>query len=851
MRWLPPPRLCWLAGGMALAAVIVISVAFIGPREASAQTGGAWQCQATIDGVSLDEYRDYRNALNVRSDDELHVAFVVLSAGGAPLPATIPGRVAVSAGPISVDVASFDASGGAWLDAPPVVVRDHLDAVGLYRVAVTAGDCGSVVGWVKVSGAHPLTTPFGVAAAVVGVAGVAGILLAVLRGLRARGLVSGLVLAVVGGLLVGLSGCVLSQQFGTQPLSWDSWTQWSVPPVGFGAVVNVGASIFGRRRDTGYGSGYGTDSDVVMDGASEGSDGSEGWWGGGRAVPPAPTSSAPPAPPAPVPAPLPSAEDEPSSMSPSAGSPPDATLDDGTTAAPVATYTAHGLLDCPPVVIAGETFILEVGLAPERVTGVTGEAFELPSPVRESYELLVELDTPGFVIGDGGSPRRTLTISQANRYPTVRVPLVPASVQGAGPNIRGVRALFVLGGSVVGYAKRHVTVVATEADLDATDVPTGEEPGMVAIPPQRAVADLTVVIEEDEEVRGRLRWTLTSPHVSLPPGAPQVTDIGDAPEQFARQLVDGVGAREGSPGLSAYLRGVGNTIAEELPPGFWSMLDSVAAHARAEGRAPTIFLLVEEPHVPWELAAVEPRIDPEAPPFLGAQACVGRWVLGTRRPKLPPPTEVTISSIAVVSGEYALPGWSRLLEAEAEAADLRSLYGAVPVNALASDVLNCLGGEPPAELLHFAMHGIYDPNSTLNGLVLADGQTIDPLQIRGQAFSTPPFVFLNACQVGSSQRVLGDYAGLAEAFLFSGAAGVLAPLWSIKDTIARQIALRFYERSFAGAAPAEIMRQERAAFGDGNDTLSATSLAYLFYGHPSLLLRRTGLLRTTGGIDDA
>src|SRR5690606_16872095 len=175
---------------------------------------------------------------------------------------------------------------------------------------------------------------------------------------------------------------------------------------------------------------------------------------------------------------------------------------------------------------------------------------------------------------------------------------------------------------------------------------------------------------------------------------------------------------------------------------------------------------------------------------------------------------------------------------EAESAALQALYGAIPVDAMAVDVLQCLGGVPPAELLHFAMHGIYDPNSTLDGLVLADGQTIDPFQVRGMAFSTPPFVFLNACQVGSSQRVLGDYAGLSEAFLFAGAAAVVAPLWSIKDTIAHQIALRFYEQSFAGVAPADILRRERGSFGDGAGVTSSTSLAYLFYGHPSLLLRR-------------
>src|SRR5690606_5289232 len=116
-------------------------------------------------------------------------------------------------------------------------------------------------------------------------------------------------------------------------------------------------------------------------------------------------------------------------------------------------------------------------------------------------------------------------------------------------------------------------------------------------------------------------------------------------------------------------------------------------------------------------------------------ACTGRWVLGSRQPKLPPPHEVAVTSIAVVSGEYNVPGWNRLLEAEAEAAALTSLYAATSVDARTTAVLECLDGRPPADLLHFAVHGIYDPNSTLNGLVLADGQPLDPLQVRAYMLS--------------------------------------------------------------------------------------------------------------------
>jgi CHAT domain-containing protein len=196
--------------------------------------------------------------------------------------------------------------------------------------------------------------------------------------------------------------------------------------------------------------------------------------------------------------------------------------------------------------------------------------------------------------------------------------------------------------------------------------------------------------------------------------------------------------------------------------------------------------------------------------------------------------------MAVVSGVYNLPGWDRLVDAEAEATEIATRYGAVPVNASSQDVRRLVAGEPAADLMHFAVHGQYDPNGEIDGIVLVDGLTLDPMQVRGSPLSAHPFVFLNACQVGSGESVLGDYAGMAEAFLFAGASGVIAPLWSIDDVAAREIALRFYEKALQGRAPADILREERAAFRDDPTTISSTYLAYQYFGHPHMTLARAG-----------
>jgi CHAT domain-containing protein len=262
----------------------------------------------------------------------------------------------------------------------------------------------------------------------------------------------------------------------------------------------------------------------------------------------------------------------------------------------------------------------------------------------------------------------------------------------------------------------------------------------------------------------------------------------------------------------------------------------MAVHDK-KNEIPMVLFLSQEPYIPWELAFVDPVFDPGAPPFLAGQTNMGRWVLGHGKALLPP-VQVSIRNMAVVWGVYnRKPGWMRLLAAEQEAQDLRTEYGASSIDAEVAPVLSCLNGTPVADILHFAVHGIYDPQSCQQGLVLVDGNYIDPIQIKGSVLKNAPFVFLNACQVGSGDMLLGDYAGMAEAFLSAGASAVLAPLWSVKDTLAKDIAMAFYKKTFAGQPVAEALRHARRGYNRTGES-SATCLAYQFFGHPGLKLQR-------------
>ena len=320
-------------------------------------------------------------------------------------------------------------------------------------------------------------------------------------------------------------------------------------------------------------------------------------------------------------------------------------------------------------------------------------------------------------------------------------------------------------------------------------------------------------------------------------------DLGSGAQEFLQGVITSVRANEGKASLRPALVGIGHQIARQLPKQFWDVFGQVAATVAP--RPPSIQILSAEAHIPWELAvlpdAVAP-VDPNAPRFLGAQANVARWVIGEPPPRVPPPARLGVATIAVISGVFTGP--ATLEEAEAEADAMEETFGADPIQAVDQAVLECLSHAPAYDVIHFAVHGTYTEPGTGGAvqprILLADGTFLDENTVMGlEPLPGTPLVFLNACQVGSGHQVLGDYAGMAAAFLYAGAAAVIAPLWSIDDVAAKDIGLRFYERVFAGASPAEALRLERASFLTSPGTASSTFLAYQYYGHPSLKVERS------------
>ena len=168
----------------------------------------------------------------------------------------------------------------------------------------------------------------------------------------------------------------------------------------------------------------------------------------------------------------------------------------------------------------------------------------------------------------------------------------------------------------------------------------------------------------------------------------------------------------------------------------------------------------------------------------------------------------------------------------------------------------CSAGNPAGDVLHVALHGQYDAQGDQEGIVLlakspAGGATAQFLSTHdaGDRRLEPagPFVFLNACQVGTDERVLGDYGGFASTLLRIGAAGVVAPLWNVKDDVAAEVARpstpprspRAGSRSPPPRRCAPCARRTpRTRSGPAPRASTPTLVAYQVFGHPRLRLNR-------------
>ena len=542
-------------------------------------------------------------------------------------------------------------------------------------------------------------------------------------------------------------------------------------------------------------------------------------------------------------------------------------------------FQAHPRLELESdVVEPGTRFDLVIGLAREAVAGVAGSlvSAEIDAGARH-LDLDVQVVADEFEAPAGWHFRLRLAVDAPDSA-RLAVPLI--APPGAMVRQSLLEVHFSHGGVPAGIAFRPIVVRPGDGANAGRDGrgPGAAAPGLAGEPwlqpspapdllidPAEPPPDLWITISKPDgnEATGRFVWSFQSPHPIDLPREPLLVDLGDDARTFAGRMIRLVAENEGSELIDEALAGLGRQIRDRAPAELGEVLRRVRdAVSQASGAIPTILLHSAEAHVPWELTVLEDPPDPGLPPFLGAQFAVGRWLLGPRSVRIPPAREVEVRSMAVVVGDYKSSRRLRPLpEAEAEGETLVGRYGAIRLAATAPELDRLLGarlpagpddaasvaeGERGAEAIHFACHGEVDPGNAATGRIyLNDDQPLDPVHFiqAGIGRTHQPFLFLNACQVGQAGELLGDYAGFAGSCLRNGFRGFVAPLWSVDDTIARTIAMEFYERAFGddGAGPtpvAEVLRAIRARFPRDQRIPPSTWLAYVFYGNPRLILRR-------------
>jgi hypothetical protein len=535
-----------------------------------------------------------------------------------------------------------------------------------------------------------------------------------------------------------------------------------------------------------------------------------------------------------------------------------------TTITPTQTISPYPRLDAPNMVDSGQEFDLTIGLSREPYLGVTGEQMMDIAVSEEEFDMIVQVFAEGFRSPQG--LRRFLHVSRSRfEEANVTVKLIAPEVNELLLGVLEVQYSYQ--GNLVGRGWREIQVIPRGVSISPPSVPvkTGSTP--ITYASQKSAPDLTVTIKVGRDER-TLLWAFDTNLVTVPSDGEVKTDLGrDNARTYAFNNIQGVAEVDGTTAIDNKVRGIARRIARNMPAQFWDVLAKVWLQVKkARPRdVPSLLIVSEDPYIPWELAITEEPfidkslVDSTRPPIIGAQLKIGRWLPpgpsmpgGLLYPKLPPETAVTIEKMALVVGDYASSGKviaRPLPEAIEEGKDIKKLYPAIWIDGSLHDLDRLLdnewkedGEEVNFQAVHFACHGQASSDPKYTGIVLSD--TVLRLgedMIVGNKMTpvSQPFVFLNACQLGQASETLGDYGGLAAAFLEEGCRGFIAPLWSVNDKIAREVGVNFYKRVLDdGFEVSEVMREMRSKFDMEEDKPPATYIAYIFYGHPKLVVTR-------------
>ncbi len=276
------------------------------------------------------------------------------------------------------------------------------------------------------------------------------------------------------------------------------------------------------------------------------------------------------------------------------------------------------------------------------------------------------------------------------------------------------------------------------------------------------------------------------------------------------------------------LTGAGLELWEKAPANF---KEAYTQLAEADARIETIQITSDEPFIPWELMIPD---DGDLRP-LGVRHTMARWFVG----KLPLRSTGVPAKNAGIAVPVNSPPPKPLAHGPEEAAMVRNALGGEDLRTTSAAVLGDELRAWTGNVLHFACHGT---GGTTQQLRLDGKARLTARHVRGMTFlrdlwqTRAPVVFLNACQAGALAPSLQGAGGITKSWTTVGAAAVVAPLWSVKDEIGRDVAREFYMRIRDKPSPtyAEVVRDIRALATERKHDSYA---AYCYYG--SLWARAT------------
>ena len=147
-------------------------------------------------------------------------------------------------------------------------------------------------------------------------------------------------------------------------------------------------------------------------------------------------------------------------------------------------------------------------------------------------------------------------------------------------------------------------------------------------------------------------------------------------------------------------------------------------------------------------------------------------------------------------------------------------------------------------ILHFAAHGLFDPDPMKSGVVIGDRIFITPAEVARLPL-VPELVFLNCCYLGTmgEPRSAGPdprlAASLAEGFIQAGVRAVVTAGWAVQDAAGRTFARTFYESFLKGEPFGYAVRLARDMARREPHEQFNTWGAYQCYGNPDYRFRRS------------